>query len=240
MKVCKKCGINKSFDEYGNDKNKSDGKLIYCKECEKLRSSLYRKKNPEKSNLSSKNWRKKNPQKYKKTIEDYLDKNPHMSSKERIRIYRQNEDFRNKNSIKRKEYYKNNLERERYRSKEYYHQNKSIIRKKNNEWKNNKRKKDGFYRMKLNLRDRLRDYLTGESKSKRTQDIVGLDKDKFKVYIESKFVENMSWDNYGKWHLDHIIPLCSAKNNEEALQLNYYSNLQPLWDEENLKKNRTL
>ena len=50
----------------------------------------------------------------------------------------------------------------------------------------------------------------------------------------------MTWENYGKWHLDHIKPLCQAKDNDEALLLNHYTNLQPLWAEDNLKKNRKI
>jgi len=46
----------------------------------------------------------------------------------------------------------------------------------------------------------------------------------------------MSWDNYGEWHIDHIIPLCSATTVEELEKLCHYTNLQPLWAEENLFK----
>lgn len=240
MKVCKKCGIDKSFDHYGDNKKNVDGKAIYCKECERLRGIEYRIKNPEKAKESSKKWRKDNIENYKKTIEKYLEKNPNMISKERIKIYRLDEEFKKKTNLKRKEYYRNNIEKEREKSKKYYHENKQTVRKKNNEWKNNKRKNDGFYRMKINLRHRLRDYLIGESKGKRTKDIVGLDKMEFKSYVENKFLDGMNWDNYGKWHLDHIKPLCQARNNEEALLLNHYTNLQPLWAEDNLRKNRKL
>lgn len=240
MKICKKCQINKSLEEYGDNKNNQDKKSIYCKDCERVRGKEYRDKNRDKVNESAKKWRKNNPEKYQKTIEKYLEKNPNMLSKERSKIYRQNEDYRKKINIKRKEYYKNNLDKEREISKKYYHKNKEKLRRENNQWKNNKRKTDGFYRMKINLRHRLRDYLIGESRGKRTKDIVGLDKVEFKLYIQSKFVEGMSWDNYGKWHLDHIKPLCQAKNNEEALLLNHYTNLQPLWAEDNLRKNRKI
>jgi hypothetical protein len=240
MKICKKCQINKSLEEYGDNKNNQDKKSIYCKDCERVRGKEYRDKNRDKVNESAKKWRKNNPEKYQKTIEKYLEKNPNMSSKERSKIYRQNEDYRKKINIKRKEYYKNNLDKEREISKKYYNKNKEKLRRENNQWKNNKRKTDGFYRMKINLRHRLRDYLIGESRGKRTKDIVGLDKVEFKLYIQSKFVEGMSWDNYGKWHLDHIKPLCQAKDNEEALLLNHYTNLQPLWAEDNLRKNRKI
>ena len=46
----------------------------------------------------------------------------------------------------------------------------------------------------------------------------------------------MSWDNYGEWHIDHIIPLASATTEEGVLKLYHYSNLQPLWAKDNLSK----
>lgn len=240
MKECIRCTVEKSRDQFGDNKKNKDGKSRYCKECERLRGIEYRNKNREKVKESAKKWRTNNPENYKKTIKKYLEKNPNMVSTERLKIYRQDITFREKEKKRRRDHYKNNIETEREKSKKYYHENKELLRKQNNEWKNNKRKTDGFYRMKLNLRHRLRDYLLGESKSKRTHDIVGLDKFAFKSYVESKFAEGMTWENYGKWHLDHIKPLYLAKDNEEALLLNHYTNLQPLWAEENLKKNRKL
>jgi len=240
MKQCVRCLIEKPLDQFGNNKNSKDGKSSYCKECERLRGIEYRNTNRKKVNESAKNWRSNNPENYKKTIEKYLEKNPNMVENERVKVYRQDADYQEKEKQRSREYYKNNLEEMREKNKKYYHKNKKNIIEKNNKWKVNKRKTDGFYRMKLNLRHRLRDYLFGESKGKRTMEIVGLDKKEFKLYIQSKFTEGMSWENYGKWHLDHIKPLCQAKDNNDALLLNHYTNLQPLWAEENLKKNRKL
>jgi 5-methylcytosine-specific restriction endonuclease McrA len=63
-------------------------------------------------------------------------------------------------------------------------------------------------------------------------------------YLEQQFYSNpktgkkMNWKNYGEWHIDHIIPLAyfDLTIEEELIQAWYYTNLQPLWAEENLKK----
>lgn len=73
-------------------------------------------------------------------------------------------------------------------------------------------------------------------KSKHTEDILGCTIENFKKYITSLFVENMSWDNYGEWHLDHTIPLCTATTEEEVYRLCHYTNYQPLWAHDNLVK----
>ena len=50
----------------------------------------------------------------------------------------------------------------------------------------------------------------------------------------------MSWDNYGKWHIDHIIPLSSAKTEQDILKLCHYTNLQPLWAKGNIIKSNKI
>jgi len=238
MKKCKRCLELKDFDLFGNNKNNSDGKSIYCKECERKRAESYRKANRKKVNESSKKWRDSNPEKYKETIKKYLEKNPHMTSTERSKIYRKDEDFRDKEKERSKKYREENADKVRLSRKEHYHKYKKSEREYNNNYKRNKLKNDPVERAKKNIRDRVRSYLIGEYEGKRTFDIIGLSKSEFRDYIESKFVEGMSWDNYGLWHIDHIKPLCSANDNNEIVELNHYTNLQPLWAEDNIKKNR--
>lgn len=76
----------------------------------------------------------------------------------------------------------------------------------------------------------------GYCKTSSTMEIIGCDFETFKAHIESKFKEGMSWENRSEWHIDHHIPLSSAKTKEEVIKLGHYTNLNPLWSIDNLKK----
>ena len=69
-----------------------------------------------------------------------------------------------------------------------------------------------------------------------THEILGCNWDEFKIYLEKQFQLGMSWKNRSEWHIDHIIPLASAKTEEDVIRLNHYTNLQPLWAADNLRK----
>jgi hypothetical protein len=57
-------------------------------------------------------------------------------------------------------------------------------------------------------------------------------------HLESKFTPGMTRDNYGKWHVDHIVPCVAFDLTDETQQLECFNfrNLQPLWARDNLKK----
>ena len=76
----------------------------------------------------------------------------------------------------------------------------------------------------------------GYTKNSKTENILGCTFEEFKLYLESKFENWMTWENRGLyngelnygWDIDHIIPISSAKTEEETIKLNHYTNLQPL------------
>lgn len=71
----------------------------------------------------------------------------------------------------------------------------------------------------------------------KTFDIVGCSPEFLKEYLEKQFTEGMSWELMGHHiHIDHITPLSSASTEEELYKLCHYTNLQPLWAQENLSK----
>lgn len=88
------------------------------------------------------------------------------------------------------------------------------------------------------LRARVRAFLKNKNSTKTstTKEIIGCSGEQLKVYIESKFQDGMSWENRSQWHIDHIVPLASAKSLDEVIKLCHYTNLQPLWAKDNLSK----
>ena len=101
-------------------------------------------------------------------------------------------------------------------------------------------KTDMEFKLKKNLRGRFRDSLKRKKTNKSCSviDLIGCSIYQLECHIEKKFEEYMNWSNYGNWHIDHIIP-CNAfdLNNEfEKRACFHYTNLQPIWASDNIKK----
>ena len=115
---------------------------------------------------------------------------------------------------------------------------KAISRGAKNYYEKNKNNPD--FKLIRNLRKRLSIFLKskGMKKNSRMVELLGCSKSFLKDYLENKFKNGMSWENYGKWHVDHIYPLSRFNfNNPNSLKKAcHYSNLQPLWAEENIRK----
>lgn len=160
--------------------------------------------------------------------------------------------YRKKNPEKMKEWYEKNSERALQQKRNYYQENRELVLDRSKLWSKNNRDKVNDYikikkeqtplfRVELNIRGRIKQYLKQKNitQKNKTYNIVGIGINDLKKYIENQFTEGMSWENYGMygWHIDHIIPLCSANDENELIKLFHYTNLQPLWAEDNLKKN---
>jgi hypothetical protein len=82
--------------------------------------------------------------------------------------------------------------------------------------------------------------LAGQHKPSRSFELLGTDLETFKAYMEAQFLPGMTWENHGLWECDHIVPLASGKTPEEIWKLCHYTNLQPLWAEDNRRKGAKL
>lgn len=139
-------------------------------------------------------------------------------------------------SIKRKKYYEDNKEKEKKLQKLYRDTRKEKLLEKQKE----KYQSDPLYKMKVNVRRRINKFL--KKNNEKSFEIIGCTPEQLKTHIENQFYDGMSWENYGKygWHIDHRIPLSIGKTYEEIRNLCHYTNLQPLWAEDNLKKSNKI
>ena len=105
-------------------------------------------------------------------------------------------------------------------------------------WINKKLKTDPHFKLKQALSHRIWGALKGQVKSKRTMELLGCTIDELWIHMESKFTEVMTKENYGKWHVDHIMPCASfdLTDPEQQAKCFHYTNLQPLWALDNIKK----
>lgn len=147
-------------------------------------------------------------------------------------------EYHQKNKLKRKKYYA--LHRNKEYSKRYYQNNKKKMIEASNRWAIKERKINPKFKIMCNLRNRIKDAITRNSKSATTKQLLGCSVEELKNYLQSKFQEGMNWENYGLfgWHIDHIMPCASfdLSKPEEQQKCFHYSNLQPLWAKDNLSK----
>lgn len=212
MKTCNRCLIEKEYSNFYKDKSKKDGLKTICKDCNKDYINL----NKEDILERGKNYYQNNKEKISENKKIYREKN-----KEHFKEYRKNHHIQN-------------IERDKKTSKIWYEKNKDKIL---NNYKN-RLLTDSKFKFIQNLKCNIRNSLTryGYTKNSKTFDILGIEYEKFKIYIEEQFVEGMTWENYGDWHLDHKTPISWANSEEEALLLCHYKNYQPLWANDNLIK----
>jgi len=158
--------------------------------------------------------------------------------KKKARKKLKNKNNRAKHKERCSSHYNDNKEKLKTYAKAYYEANKDKVNSYQKTYQKQRRKTDPLYKLKRNLRSRTYKAFRrkGYSKNTKTQKMLGVDWEIAKTHIERQFKKGMSWDNYGDWHIDHIIPLASATTEEKLKKLCHYTNLQPLWAEDNLSK----
>jgi hypothetical protein len=109
-------------------------------------------------------------------------------------------------------------------------------------WQKRKKEEDPIYAMSMRLRIRTCNAFrnNGFKKASPTEKMLGCSFKQFTKHIEKQFLDGMNWQNRGKWHIDHIIPMSCATTIEGLEKLSHYSNLRPLWAKDNLSKSDNL
>ena len=221
-KICTECKTEKNFIEFHKNKQYKDGYNIYCKGCKSQKAKANYRKHAEKEKLRSKLYREQYPEKVKEVKSNCYEKNKeHYTAKTK--------EYSEKNAKHIKEY-----------KKRWYNKNKEKLHKQYKKI----RDENPLIRLKGNCRSRILGAFKGRgfTKNGKSTELLGLDYKNLKSYLQTLFTEGMTWENMGKggWEIDHIIPLSSAKTEAEMVALCHYTNLQPLWKIDNLRKGNKL
>jgi len=205
------------------------------KELEKIRNKKWRDKNKEYISSECKKWREKNKK-----------ENPNYD-KERYWKHR------DRNILQKKERYKKDKTIILKRSKEWRENNPEILRKyrqktkkRNKDRQIERYKTEPNFRLRVLLRRRIADCIMRKKMSRiyPSMELLGTDIETAREHIEKQFKEGMTWGNHGNngWHIDHIIPCASfdLTDPEQQKKCFHYTNLQPLWANENLSKGKKI
>ncbi len=244
MKKCYKCKNVKNYSEFNKCNSRKDGYQTMCRQCSKKYHDDYYEEN----NKYYKDYYKENVQQIKNYKRSYYKENADQIKTDRKEYYQENiESVKKRN----KKYYQENIEQVKEKRKKYYQKNIDYFKryskdnaKKINERQKQRYRKDINYRIKCNLRNRLYYSVSSNSKFSSVLELLGCSIDELKQYLEKQFKGGMSWGNYGKggWEVDHIKPCASfnLEDPEEQKKCFHYTNLQPLWAEENWSKGASI
>lgn len=226
-KKCARCEEIKIVSEFFKMRNSKDGYHYYCKRCSKEKSKESYQRNRLKTLAA---------------VKSYQDKNKDKISKKRKELRKNDGDrIRAMEKISRD----NNIEAHRECSRNYYHNNKDVVREKRRVYEKKRYKHDLDYRFRRNARRRILHALQNQDSYKEgsTVSLLGCTIHEAREHIEKSFTDNMSWNNMGKWEIDHIIPCASfdLTDPEQQKKCFHYSNLQALWAKDNkVKGNKIL
>lgn len=182
----------------------------------------YREKNYTKCKARWDKWRKENKEHVKLRNKNYILKNKDHLEQKRIEYYE-------KNKEKLLEYYKERRKRPEVKTRDRATKKISIKK---------RYARDPNAKLASLIRDRIYKALINFYKSSSSIELLGCSIDECRKYLESKFLKGMSWENKSEWHIDHIKPCISfdLTNPEEQAKCFHYTNLQPLWAIDNLRK----
>jgi len=248
-KLCVKCGLSYPLTSefWYISAPKAEGKQpkYQCKKCKNQTNNAYNEKHKESLLLRQRQAYRANPDKYSSKRE---------ANKEQRNAYMKQWREDNPDEIKanNKKWRENNKEYNKVRCKAWYDKNIDHIKQYKRNHKDIKAgekfytryQEDLLFRIKVQLRNRLRSAINGNYKSGSAVGDLGCSIEAFKSYMESLFESGMTWDNWGVygWHIDHIMPLAGfdLTDRSQLLKACHYTNLKPLWCTENLKKGKAV
>lgn len=254
MKTCTRCKEYKSLEHFTKDKKIKDGHARYCRPCRKAMKRESYLRNRDKNLAKMKAYREANPGKvaatkkrcYEAKKDEYLAKNKKRYAENKEEILAKCAEYRAKNKEAKKkrdrEYYRKNRKKIIVKQLEYQKRMADKLNEYSRNYVRERRKTDKVYALKENIRGRFRYELAKRSETNqiKANQYLGCSWLELRAHLESQFTDGMTWDNYGQWHVDHIVPLAIAKDRQQLIELCHYMNLRPMWAFDNISKGAKL
>lgn len=254
-KTCKECGATKPILEFYKNNTYADGYTSKCKKCILAYHRQYQKDNKEKL-------RKKSRERYQKhkvelaikSRENYLKHKKERLAKaaeyrkahrEQLKQYFRDRYKANSRQIldSRKEYNEAHREERKIYLKTYYRKNKERLAKQNYERQKRRIQNDSIYKLKRQIGLLIwRSFnQRGYVKPAHSEKILGCKLDEFTAYLKQSWLDKYGVEWIGQpCHIDHIVPLATAKTKEDVIKLCHYTNLRLLTPEDNMQKSDSL
>jgi len=240
MKRCSKCKIIKPINEFYKKSSNLDGYDSWCKTCNKKNSNNYAKRHRKEAKQRASDWYYTNREKALKVCRKYRKRNA-----ESIKAYKKIWYLKNAERIKEKKrkIYATNPEEINEKIKQYRKNNPEKIKEINKKIYI-RRSKDPVYRLNQRISKGIYKSIKGNKHGRHWETLVNFKLQDLIKRLESFFKDGMTWDNYGKWHIDHIRPVSSfnfsSYDDPEFKECWALNNLQPLWAEDNIKKSNKI
>lgn len=235
MKTCNKCTEIKPLDQFYINKATSDGRAGDCKVCAKARSNAWYYSNKERAIAAAKIYREANKEQCVARAQTWAEENREKSRQIKSAWKKRNPEIVRRHA---REGARRNSEKVAARKKIYREANPHVAR----EYQRKRRAENVNQRVNDAMGNRFRDVLRSNKGGRSWKHLAGYDVHQLKARLESLFLEGMTWENYGEWHIDHIRPVASFDFSVDLIQTVRacwaLSNLQPLWALDNIKKGK--
>ena len=239
-RACSRCGERKPLtSEYFNsDARLKTGFIAMCKVCKAKYLATHYELNAERKKANTAKHRKEKPDVIRDRNAAYREANPDKSKEWSKKTWHKHKE---KYRPTKEAYRDANKDAIRERQRVYAQANKEKINAKCAAWSAEKRKSDPMFRVRLNIGRAIRHRLfIGVKSGRHVFDLLGYSPDDLRAHLERQFVKGMTWENYGEWHIDHVVPCVSfdikAIGDSEFMACWALGNLRPLWATENLRK----
>jgi len=241
IKKCSKCGKELSLGCFYKE-NLKNGNIRYrseCIDCKKAVSFKWQKDNPEKVRANNLRRIRSDPEANRARAAKWYANNPDKAREARAR-------WRKNNPYKARAHYAKwkaaNPEKEREYGAKRRANHASEINEYRAKYVADRRAKDYNFRIMRNVQAAVGSAFRKKrySKGSHTEELLGCSIEYLCQYLESQFVDGMTWNNYGVrgWHIDHIIPLSYFDFSDLGQQKRawHYTNLRPMWAGDNIRK----